>query len=356
MKRQNRLQVIECGGTPYEIGRQYGEAAKENVIKSAEIFFSSLENGFYKAAKDRVIYASQRYLNNVRIFDADSIERVKGMAEGAGLSFDEVFAIQCWSDILVNYPGLTGMCTSFAVAGAATRDGITIIGQNVDWHPEAPVDLVRINHPSGIKQLCLYLSGYGSFYLNSEGIGNCANLTLCPMGQVVNHVPFVFYMDMAMRQKTVSEAMDVLSEYARGIGYYHVADGMGNMSGIESIYDDYTIIRPVKEVLVHANHYETEKYQAVDVAKIYIPDSFSRADRLRELINNIYGSITPELMMATLSDHAGHPDSLCHHVDVTKPPELTSLSVASFIMIPAERVMYVSYGPPCENEYVEYIL
>ena len=77
---------------------------------------------------------------------------------------------------------------------------------------------------------------------------------------------------------------------------------------------------------------------------------------MRERIENIYGRITPEIMMEILADHEGHPDSICRHVDPAKPPELASASRASFVMVPAEGLMYIAAGPPCEFQFMEYRL
>lgn len=108
--------------------------------------------------------------------------------------------------------------------------------------------------------------------------------------------------------------------------------------------------------LVHANHYETEQYKKTDGAAVYIQDSFGRAARLRELIAGGHGSITPEIMMEFLADHAGHPKSVCTHVDTSKPSVMPALSRVSFIMAPGEGRIFISPGPPCEHEYVEYRL
>lgn len=354
MKKRKVIPIIECSGSEYEIGRQYGEQARGNLRKSVSLMYRSLEQMPYRADRKALPGAARKYLDNVRAFDAGALERVKGMSEGAGISFDEALALQCYTEIFVNYPGLSGMCTSFAATGPATRDGVTILGQNVDWHPDATIDLVRIKKPDGARMLGLFLSGYGCYYLTSHMLGNCANLTLCPLGPVVNHVPFAFSLYAAMGRKSVKDALAVLSETARGIGYFHLADGQGALAGIESIYDDYTIIEPTNGVLVHANHYETEKYKKTDGAAVFIKDSFGRADRLRERIAAFHGSLTPELMMELLQDHSCHPDSICRHVDPAKQPVFASLSLASLIMVPKEGKIFISCGPPCENEYVEY--
>jgi isopenicillin-N N-acyltransferase-like protein len=348
--------LIECSGTPYEIGRQYGEAARENILKSHDLFFVSMERGMYKVPRYEVLLAADRYLDNVRGFAPEIIDHVQGIADGAGITFEESFALKCWLEISIHYPQIVGMCTSFAVTGAATRGGGTILGQNVDWHPETPIDLVHIRHADGMEQMVLCLLGNFCYYLNSAGIGNCANLTISPLGPVTSHIPFTVYLWKAMRQFTLDGAMEILQLAAKGIGYYHLADKQGKIRGIESIYDDFTVIQPENDVLVHANHYETEKYKNSDLAYTFIKDSFGRADRLRQLIAESYGDLTPELFMSFLADHQGHPNSVCSHVDETQPPEMAAMSKASFIMVPEEMKLLVAFGPPCENRYWEYSL
>jgi isopenicillin-N N-acyltransferase like protein len=348
--------LIKCSGTPYEIGRQYGEAARKNVLNSCEFFFVSMEQGMYKVPRNEVLRVADKYLENVRKFAPEAIDHVQGIADGAGITFKESFALKCWLEIVIHYPQIGGMCTSFAVTGKATRGGGTILGQNVDWHPETPVDLVHIRHADGMEQLVLCLLGNFCYYLTSAGIGNCANLTISPMGPVTNHLPFTVYLWKAMRQTTLDGAMEILQMAAKGIGYYHLADKSGKMLGIESIYDNCTFILPDNDVLVHANHYETEEYKKYDLAYAYIKDSFGRADRIRQLVAESYGDLTPELFMKILADHHGHPNSICNHVDETQLAEMAAMSKASFIMIPEKLKLFVAFGPPCENPYWEYSL
>jgi len=307
MEKINPLRIIECSGSEYEIGRQYGEQARDNIAKAVSLMFGSLKLMPYRAERCKAIMAAKDFEPNVRSFDPEALERIHGIADGSSLTYNEVFTLQCYSELFVNYPGIAGLCTSFGLTGQATKDGLTILGQNVDWHPDSTIDLLRIRRKDGMTMLGLFLNGYCSFYLNSAGVGNCANLTLCPMGPVTNHVPFAFYLYSAMQRQRAQEALDLLRRTARGIGYIHVADKTGFLAGVESIYDDSTVIEPGAGVLVHANHYEAEQYKKFDAATTYIPDSFTRANRLRACISETYGTITPENMMAYLQDHAGGP-------------------------------------------------
>ena len=141
---------------------------------------------------------------------------VEGLAEGAGIDFDEAFALQCSIEVSLNYQQIKGLCTSFAVDGEVTRDRTTILGQNIDWHPDAPVDLLRIRYEDGLNRFSLCLSGNAYSHLSSAGIGNCSNLTLGPLSKPLNQVPLSFYLSKAMRQETIRGALDVLRQEARG--------------------------------------------------------------------------------------------------------------------------------------------
>jgi isopenicillin-N N-acyltransferase like protein len=353
----NELRVVECSGTPYEVGRQYGENRASSIRKASELFFGALIRSPFKVDKDEVKATARRaFLNTTRSFDPGSLDMVEGLAEGAGVDFDEAFALQCSIEVSLNYQHVRAMCTSFAVTGEGTQDGTTILGQNCDWHPDAPVDLLRIRHEDGLERFSLCLSGNAYYHLTSAGMGNCANLTLGPLRAPVSKVPLSFYLSKAMRQETIEGALSVLRPTARGFGYYHVADAKGAMFGIESVADDHRVIRPQKDMLVHANHYETEKFKEGDWAPLVLPCTHARGTRLRELIAGHYGEITPKLMMESLADHEDHPNSICRHVDEAKPEELASETRASVVMIPAQRTMYVSHGPPCQNAFVKYVL
>lgn len=162
------------------------------------LLIAGLQMSPFRADREQAIACSKKYLSNVKAFDPQGIERVRGMADGAGISFDEAFAIHCYMELIINFPHLAGMCTSFAATGPATENGITMLGQNIDWHPDTPLDLLRIRHEDGPEQIAVAFFGMPCCILSSRGFGNCANLTLSPMGPVTSHVPFSFYLFKAM--------------------------------------------------------------------------------------------------------------------------------------------------------------
>ena len=138
MKNKRGFKVIECRGNPYEIGRQYGEGCRDSIQSSIEINFGILTSG-YKISQEQLINSAKQYLPLVEHFDPELIEMIKGQAEGAGISFDEAFALRCTLEMGPYYPMLSGLCTSFAARGMATRESKTILGQNIDWYPDSPL-------------------------------------------------------------------------------------------------------------------------------------------------------------------------------------------------------------------------
>jgi len=356
MKTATRLNIIDCGGTPYEIGRQWGEGCRESLKASLGMLYAGLEHGPFGAGKAKVWDAALTFMAALRNFDPYGFEVLRGQAEGAGMVLEEALALQCSLEIAFHYGEIMGLCTSFAAAGKATAGGKAILGQNVDWHPGSTVDLLRVRHDSGVREFVLCLSGSPYYHLNSASVGNCVNLTLGPLGDMKQQVPLCVTVSRAMRQPRIGFALGILRRQARGLGYLLLAESSGGMTGLEAVADDIELVLPERDVLVHANHYETERFRAGDRTPQLIPDTYARAGRMRERIERDYGSITPETMMGILSDHEGHPNSICRHVDPAKPPELASASRASFVMVPAEGLICIAAGPPCEYEFMEYRL
>jgi hypothetical protein len=54
------------------------------------------------------------------------------------------------------------------------------------------------------------------------------------------------------------------------------------------------------------------------------------------------------------SDHDNYPNSICRHPDANAPSGLLGETLASVIMVPDDRKMYIAYGHPCQCEFATY--
>ena len=68
MKNAKEFKLIECSGTPYEIGWQWGEGCEESILKISE----NICNGsalFYQASKEDVVSNARKFLPEVQEFE-----------------------------------------------------------------------------------------------------------------------------------------------------------------------------------------------------------------------------------------------------------------------------------------------
>lgn len=347
------MRVIECKGTPYEMGKQIGEKCGDILQYSLETTLGILSRG-YQNTIEEVIATASTFIDPVRKYDPVIIEQLQGQADALGVPFEKMFALRCVFEMSYYYKQIQGLCTSFAATGEATKDGKTILGQNIDWlHTYEPY-LLHMHYEDGTRLLALSLGGMVEYTLSSQGFGNCANSLFTKAEPYKFSLPLGCYLPKVMRSSTIDEAIAILKQVARGVGYFHLADRSGQMAGIESTFEEAEIIHPKNGLLFHANCYCTERFKNKDLASVILPDAFQRTERIQELLLESYGSITVDTVKKIFSDHKHPPYSICRHGDPNKPPEWEMTTVASIIMVPEDGKMYIAKGSPCENDYFEY--
>jgi isopenicillin-N N-acyltransferase-like protein len=339
------------------VGQQWGEACREGLRASVALLFHSLASGPFQASREDVVRTAMKLEANARACDPDALELLHGQAEGAGLPYPEAFALQCMLELSITYAQIGGMCTSLAVSGELTAQGEPLVAQTVDWNPDASIDLLRIRHADGREQLSLCLSGSPYYHLNSDGLANCANLTVTAPRPCASLVPLSVYVPKAMRQRSLSAALEVFTTTTRGFGYFHLADAQGRIVGIESTYDEHVLLQPERGVLVHANHYQSERLREQDFTHHFVPCTHGRKERIASLLEAERGRVTPESLMRMLADHGTPEGRLCRH---DEPPALPGLppmvTKATVVMAPARRTMWVAAGPACREPFGEYRL
>jgi isopenicillin-N N-acyltransferase-like protein len=351
MKESRKFEVVECCGTPYEIGKQYGAACRISLVTSIEALVKEYCRSPGGLADIKPVLG--KYVSLVKQFDPELIDVLQGQADGAGVTLEEIFLLRCNFELSFYYQEMKTLCTSFAVTGRATRDGKTIIGQNFDATIGRPVDIVKTGRSDGMTQLSLVFWGACELTLNSSGFGMVLNVVVSPAGAQKLNIPACCVMPKAMRQARIGDALGVFCSAGRSMMYYCLASREGDIIGIETYPDDYSVLAPEKDVLVHANHYHTDRFKKGELVYQGSPGSYIREPRLKRLIETHHGDITVEMMMQFMSDHNNYPRSICNHPSGNSQYQGT---LASVIMVPEDKCIYVSGGPPCQYDYLEYRL
>jgi isopenicillin-N N-acyltransferase like protein len=352
-----RIKVVEIRGSPYEMGFQYGSACPEMGT-----FLDITMQGFGGRDKAREIAAKfiPLYLPAAQEYAPELLEEMKGMADGAGLEFNDVFFLNITYEISV--PSLMG-CTSFAMTGTATAQGETIAGQNFDflnsW--EDIMVLLKIKPERGPRILAIGPAGApGLFGFNSAGIALNLNLlrnkeSLDPAGGVPSHI----ILRKALSSETIGEAIGTIASAGRrSAKNYLLSSHQGDIVDVELTSRDIDIQFTEEDIVVHTNYFKSERFKSTDLAPISWPDSYIRYQRLLRLIKQHRGDLSIDLMKQLLQDHNNYPNSICRHPDPKNPLPMGRIlkTLVSFICSPKEQKACICLGNPCTNGFAEFYL
>ena len=329
--------LYRAKGSHRELGRQHGEQASAKVAAHVDYMMSS--GGMSRA----VLHA--RAMKFLPLFERHCphlADEMRGLGEGARVPFAEALACNIRGEI-TRAP--EGGCTAYAIRGRSI-----IAGQNSDMTPEIP-PLGYVLHlaPIGKPDVMMWTFGgmIGYHGINSAGVGHFANaLGGGPEGRfAMPHYPVKRMMlecanldqvtDLLRRIPLASNGNYVLCDSER------VLDIEATTSGPELLPDGGT------GYVVHTNHFVCSRYSRRENHAQSWKDSFPRLARIDSLIADRRGAVSIDDVKKFLSDHDGHPTSICRH-------DGASVTVASIIAEPARRRMHVAVGNPCANRYATY--
>lgn len=354
------IKTIELKGSYSEIGEQWGHLMKPEIDTAIKLEIDGTAK-FFGIDRQVLIQTALKLLPAAESFDPEFLAVIKGMAKGSDNSFEEMFTLRSLLEVLFYLEKLTTpMCSSLAVANDLTRDGKTIIAQNIDWHSGHKFALLKITWPTGVRQLALCMGGMWEYPLtipeNGVPFGIAANLTVSMIpDQNVITPPISVVMNKASRQKRLEQALNVMVNAKINMCGFILASAEGDLIGIEHAANTYEILYPENRMLMRANHYLADRFRPMEFFAPFAPDSYLRYARLKHLMEKQKNDFSPETIMTFLADHHNHPKGICTHVDPDSPyPPAETLS--SVIMVPESHEYWISNGLPCKGDYIKFKL
>lgn len=346
--------VIAVAGSARERGRQHGEAARERVARSIEIYRAAFEGGpglSWEAALDR----ARGFAAQIRAADPAILEEMHGIAEGAGFRPEEIVAINCRTEILFGRAAPAHECTTIAVTPRASRDGTTILAKNWDWRAACmeSVIVLQARQDDGPDFVMLVEAGMvGRDGFNEHGIAVCGNLLRSSLDGSRPGVPVPLIRRRVLNSRRLDDAIGMILHAERAASTnYIVAHESGVVIDFEASPERVYPVYPIQGLLTHSNHFTATAALVHGIGLDAGPDSLYRIERPREALEPKLGQITIADVMEALRDHAGYPKSVCRHVDEREPAHKQSASIASVVIDLGAKVMYVASGPPCCHAY-----
>jgi isopenicillin-N N-acyltransferase-like protein len=349
----DRIPVLEVRGTHREVGRQIGERMKPTLQRMLPQLREGLPGG---VTWEDMLQQGRLYLAHSRAVYPQYIEELEGIAEGAGLPFEELFVEMCeelWEVAAWRSSGL-GLakgCTDLVARGRATSDGSTLVAHTNDLSPKVEEDLVILKVQAGDEPEFLGVSVGGAGYsagFNAAGISMTGNQVSC--NDIRPGVPRLLIVRAILAARRLEEAMDACLLPQRASSYNNVlADANGEAYSMEGSATDCEPVYIEGDILAHANHYVSAPMRRFEADRNDIAGSVIRHHRAMRLLRENYGQLSPERFQDLLADHANYPGSLCKH-------GIESVTVFSIIINLNELRAWIGRGRPCQTTYLEHRL
>ena len=359
---------VRVEGGPRERGRQYGEEARERVGRSVEAYrevFRHYAGWDWRKVRDE----ARRYERPIADYGERYLEEMRGIAEGAGLDFEDVLALNVRTEVMFaararqaaeQAGAWPAECSAFAVLPEASAEGLTLVGQNWDWllHSFESLVVLEARQDEGPDFVTVVEAGLlAKAGLNSSGIGLATNALVTDDDQGEPGVPYHVVLRAILDCETISDALAAIQRRPRSSSAnYLVAHEDGIAVDVEAAPGDFSrlfLLFPEGGVLLHTNHFRSAAFDRKDVSLWVMPDSPFRLERLRSAVASEGPKLSVETFQRALADHANHPSGVCCHPDARLHPLEQGATVASVIMELERRRLWLADGPPCTAPYQE---
>ncbi len=346
-----RYREIEVTGSPLEMGRQTGEAAREEIAGFCELALDRLREMLDVSSEQAHAHA-EHCLPYAEQYSADSVAELRGIAEAADIPFWKIMLLQIRNQFT---PDADAGCTSLSLPATSTRG--PIVAQNWDNDPALdPFTIVLTRRPVGKPALMTVtqagLISYVGF--NDAGIGACLNSLPAPSR--TTGVPHYFTLRELYETTSLEAAVQAIRRAERAIPANIMLMTPEGPADLEVTLETVQVLRPVETGwITHTNHCLHPELCAYNEQFPELIGSHPRKARIDYLLQAYGDEISVDDIKAALTDHEGYPRSLCRHVNADADTGYWQ-TVFSVIIEPEQRRMQVSRGTPCSAGYELYQL
>ncbi|NRF68788.1 acyl-CoA--6-aminopenicillanic acid acyltransferase [Aquincola sp. S2] len=366
--------LIEVSGPPLERGRQHGRQAADRIRRGIADYSAQLARSGFGEGELRDAVAG--YLPVIEGFDAHYVTEMQGIAEGAGVPFEQVVLLNARTELLQiasrrarEQQRANGEpvdddpdgCTGVVVLPEAAAEGRLIHAQNWDWKAGCAETAIvlKVRRDDGPDYITFTEAGaLGRFGFNALGIAITANYLECDRDYSQLGVPLALIRRKVLEQSEFALALRTVYTTAKSASNnIIVSHAQGIAIDFECAPDETFLVHPEHGLLVHANHWQSgvALSKLRDTGILSTPDSLYRDRRVHSLLSPHFGCITRAHVQGALFDRFADPWSVC------RPPRKTlssnlSATVAMIVMDPAAGTMDVAMLPALNREFSRFTL
>ena len=303
-----------------QIGFTHGSLAKEQVAGSIA-FYSAFFRASSRLRWPGVRNEAEKFVNQVKEGYPRYYEEMNGIADGAGVPFIDILALNVRSEIAFGLfddgdkPLDSDGCTSLAWK---TPRG-SFLSQNWDWQLAQGPNLIlcRVSQPgTDVPDFHMVTEAgiIGKIGFNSAGVGCCLN-AIRARGVDPNKMPIHFGLRTVLESKSKAEALErIKSKGIASSAHLLIADREGAV-GLECSYIGFQELQPDDMGRIcHANNYIAEHENVYEPG--WLEDSPARTARMQEIATTeVMGKASLQAIRELYKDEANLPGAINRKAD-----------------------------------------
>ena len=263
MAEAGGIRALRLSGTPRERGRIHGEshrlliaegmgrwraAISASIGVDPELYLDRFVEGTY------FVQAIERWMPHL-------LDEVRGIGEGAGVSFRDVYAYQLMDEewffrhafVREQDTRTADHCSTLGVFGEGDAP---LLAQNMDLPKiyDGTQALLRIVHDDGVESLVFTPAGMiATTGLNSLGVAICCN-TLAGLGGTGRGLPVAFIVRGVLERRTAEDAARFVQDVPHASGQNYMIGGPERIVDLECSPSTVVRCMPATTRLIHTNH------------------------------------------------------------------------------------------------------
>ncbi len=323
------LYIMELSGGFEQMGRQHAELVRgitdDIVVKYYVDFLEKLVKhtpiGAIQWLPPKIanmIYGLFVSMNKKNIGDL-LLSHARGFVSQYGMSEKTLYKAVLFADILHFLAGkamknmcyMGDGCSCFMVRDKATKDGKMYVGRTFDFYGNGYWDeyqsLIVMKPDRGQKFLWVGTLGLpvGGFGENEAGIGVMMLTKFCTDVSLKGQLLFSMLMQTLSQAESLDDVKKLIEAKKRigALTLFVYDKNRRDATAFAFSANRLEVNRPENDILVHTNHFITDKMKQIEVAPTpWSRHSNARYNRLESLFKANYGNVTIEDAVAAMAD------------------------------------------------------
>ncbi len=370
METLSDIQVLVLQGSPRERGRIHGETLKSKILAHLDGWKDMLgkDTGMNPDQYLAQLLRETNFLPAVARWTPALLEEVKGIAEGSGVDFETIFAVQLGDEEwwyrrekkLSQAKQIAENCSGLGVFDRAGLPPLAAQNMDVPAYYDGYQVLLHIKEPaSPVESFVFTTAGFIALNgLNNRPVSICCN-TLSQLNPAPDGLPVAFIVRGVLAQSTSDDAIDFVRRIKHASGQNYIIGGPKEVRSLECSSNqvcEFTLDPRVRRIY-HTNHPLANDDQEMfeNMLKKLSPEQKEQADKgqantrarfsfLEKQLSDVSETITVERIKAILSSHE---TPVCNDRIEGRGLTLGCLIVE---LSPAP-VLHLAPGPPCSTAF-----